>query len=218
MSYKEMGYLPQALVNYLARLGWSHGDREIFELPDMVELFDLKRVGKSAAVFNPEKLDWLNAHYIKQTPPDDLADLMWPFLAKEGFERPADDLLVKMTLTVRERGRTLAELAAKSAFYLQEEIPLDRAAAERILTKEGKLVLAELGRELSERPGLDASGFDNLLTSLAEAKGLKKGGVAQPLRLALTGGTASPGLYDIIEILGPERIHRRIEAALAWEA
>jgi glutamyl-tRNA synthetase len=218
MAYRDMGYLPQALANSLARLGWSHGDREIFSLAEMVELFELKRVGKSAAVFNPEKLDWLNAHYIKETPPSALADLMWPRLAERGFARPDEAQLEKIVLTVRERGKTIAELADKSAFYFQERVELDPAAAEKILTPEGRQILAETGRRLSEGPGLDGAAFDALLADLAAARGLKKGAVAQPLRLALTGGTASPGLHDIIEILGPDRVQRRIEAALACGA
>ena len=218
MAYKDMGYLPQALDNYLARLGWSHGDREIFSLTEMVELFDLKKVCKSAAVFNPEKLDWLNAHYIKETPPQELSGLMWPYLAAEGCNRPSDDLLAKMTLTVRERGKTLAELAAKSAFYLKDQIEIDEAAAAKTLTAEGKAILAELGQKLSETPNLGPDAFNLLLDSIASEKGVKKGAVAQPLRLALTGSTASPGLFEIIEILGPETIKARIEAALAWKA
>ena len=217
MAYKEMGYLPQALDNYLARLGWSYGDREIFSLPEMVELFDLKRVGKSAAVFNPEKLDWLNAHYMKQTPPLELGEMMWPYLASKGCSKPSDEVLEKITLTVRERGKTLAELASKSAFYLANKLELDQDAAKKILTAEGKLYLKELARALAENPEMDSEAFDRLLASVAEANNVKKGIVAQPLRLALTGGTASPSLHDIISILGREKVKERIDEALRWE-
>ncbi|MDR2456578.1 MAG: glutamate--tRNA ligase [Deltaproteobacteria bacterium] len=216
MAYQQMGYLPQAIDNYLARLGWSHGDREIFSLKEMVELFDLKKVGKSPAVFNPEKLDWLNAHYIKETDPAELGEMMWPFLEKRGLKKPDSGTLAKIADTVRERGKTLEELAAKSAFYLRGEIELDQASAKKLLTEEGKLILTELSKALNESPGLSAEGFDRLLGKVAEEKGVKKGAAAQPLRLALTGGTASPGLYEIIEILGLARVSERIEAALKY--
>jgi glutamyl-tRNA synthetase len=140
MAYKQMGYLPAALNNYLARLGWSHGDQEIFSLEQMVELFDLKRVGKAAAVFNPEKLDWINAHYIKETDPKILAELMWPYLAQKGFAKPENNLLERITITVRERGKTLAQLAEKSQFYLADLPSLDQDSVEKLLTEEGKKI------------------------------------------------------------------------------
>ena len=123
MAYKEMGYLPEALLNYLARLGWSHGDQEIFSLEEMRNLFKLENVGRSAGVFNPEKLDWLNSHYIKETDPEELGKLVWPYLEAKGFSKPSPELLVKMMITVRERGKTLVELAEKAEFYFQDPPP-----------------------------------------------------------------------------------------------
>lgn len=212
MAYKEMGYLPQALTNYLARLGWSHGDQEIFSLEEMRQLFDLAQVGRSAGVFNPEKLDWLNSHYIKETPPDELGELVWPYLAAKGYARPDDSTLVKIMLTVRERGKTLVELAAKAEFYFQDPPPLDPKAAAKVLTPDNLPLLAQM-REALKTPQT-AEGFESLLRGLAEEKGVKLGAVAQPLRVALTGQTASPGLFEILEILGPDKTLARIDAVL----
>jgi len=216
MAYKEMGYLPQALTNYLARLGWSHGDQEIFSLEEMRELFDLSHVGRSAGVFNPEKLDWLNSHYIKDTPPAELGELFWPYLESKGYAKPDADTLLKITLTVRERGKTLVELASKAEFYFQDLPPLDPKAAAKCLTPDGLAMLGEM-RGVLDKP-MTAQGFEDLLRRLAEEKGVKLGVVAQPLRVALTGQTASPGLFEILDILGPEKTLKRVDAALAFSA
>ena len=212
MAYKEMGYLPQALVNYLARLGWSHGDQEIFSLEEMKELFDLAHVGRSAGVFNPEKLNWLNSHYIKETPISELGELVWPYLEARGYGKPEAGLLEKMMLTVRERGKTLVELADKAEFYFQDPPPLDQKAQEKVLTPDNLALLKEMKPFLAQR--LSAEDFEALLRRLAEEKQVKLGAIAQPLRVALTGQTASPGLFEILEILGPEKTLARIDAVL----
>ena len=213
MAYQEMGYLPEALNNYLARLGWSHGDREILSLEEMREVFDLAQVGRSAGVFNPDKLNWLNAHYIKRTAPEILGELTWPYLAAKGYSRPPAETLDKIMLTVRERGQTLAELAEKAGFYFQELPEIEAGASAKFLTPANLALLREL-REPLGAPGLTPHGFEELLRNLAAAKNLKLSALAQPLRVALTGRTASPGLFEILEILGPEKTRRRLDAVL----
>ncbi len=212
MAYRDMGYLPQALVNYLVRLGWSHGDQEIFSLEELRQLFDLAHVGRSAGVFNPEKLDWLNGHYLKETSPSELGDLVWPYLAKEGFERPSDEILAKIMLTVRERGKTLLEIAEKARFYFQDIPPLDPKAEAKVLTPENIELLRSMRDDLAQT--FTAESFEAYLRGLAEAKGVKLGALAQPLRVALTGQTASPSLFEIIDILGPEKTLARVDAIL----
>jgi glutamyl-tRNA synthetase len=216
MAFKDMGYLPEALVNYLARLGWSYGDREIFSLKEMVELFSLKRVGRSASVFNLEKLNWLNAHYIKEKPLDELGELTLPYLLAKNVVPPAEDTLAKIMATVRERGKTLVELADKAEFYFRDPPALNPKESRKLLTADGKATLSELAEELLASFPTDREAFDRLVKAVSERKKLKMGAVAQPLRLALTGETASPGLYDILEILGPEKTAARIKAALAF--
>jgi len=213
MAYQEMGYLPEALINYLARLGWSHGDQEIFSLKELKDLFDLAQVGRSAGVFNPDKLKWLNAHYIKETDPELLGYLVWPCLAAKGYGRPEDAILRKIMLTVRERGQTLPELAEKAGFYFPDLPEMEPAAAAKFLTGENLAFLRELKEPLGA-PGLTPQGFEELLRNMAAAKNLKLSALAQPLRVALTGRTASPGLFEILEILGPEKTRRRLDAVL----
>ncbi|MDR1040021.1 MAG: glutamate--tRNA ligase [Deltaproteobacteria bacterium] len=215
LAYREMGYLPRALVNYLARLGWSSGDREIFTLEEMAGLFSLDSVGRSAAVFNQDKLDWLNSHYIKETPGEELAALVKPFLEARGASGMDGGKLLAAVETVRERGKTLVEMAEKSAFYFADRVELDPKAAAKLLDAQGKAVLGEYLEALSALPESHEA-FDALLDRIAGERGIKKGAAAQPLRLALTGGTASPGLYDILVILGTETTRRRIEEALRY--
>ena len=212
MAYKEMGYLPQALVNYLARLGWSHGDQEIFSLEEMTRLFDLEHVGRSAGVFNPEKLNWLNSHYIKETEPAELGELFWPYLEAKGYAKPAAETLLKITLTVRERGKTLVELAEKAEFYFQDPPPIDPKAGDKFLIADNRAALQEFKDNIASIR--TAQDFEDLLRRMAEERQVKLGAVAQPLRVALTGQTASPGLFEILEILGPEKASARVEAAL----
>jgi glutamyl-tRNA synthetase len=211
-----MGYLPRALVNYLARLGWSAGDQEIFTLEEMTALFSLSSVGRSAAVFNQDKLDWLNSHYIKETPSEELAGLVRPFLEGLGASGIEEGALRAAVETVRERGKTLKEMAVKSAFYFAETVELDPKAASKLLDDGGRAVLRSYLEALAVLPESHEA-FDGLLDRMAGERGIKKAAAAQPLRLALTGGTASPGLYDILKILGPESVRKRIEEALDFK-
>ena len=213
LAYREMGYLPEALINYLVRLGWSHGDQEIFSLEELRAIFDLAQVGRSAGVLNPEKLNWLNAHYIKETEPDDLGALLWPYLAAKGYSLPPAAILAKIMLTVRERGQTLAELAQKAEFYFLDLPEIEPEAAAKFLTSEHLALIRQL-REPLGTAGLTPQGFEELLRGLAVARNLKLNALAQPLRVALTGRTASPGLFEILEILGPEKTLRRLDAVL----
>jgi glutamyl-tRNA synthetase len=217
MAYREMGYLPEALVNYLARLGWSHGDQEIFSLEEMVGAFSLKHVGKAAAVFNPDKLDWLNAHYIKNTSDEKLAELAWPFMEKRGFARPDWAVLEKIVATLKQRSKTLEEMAGKAEFYFRDLPELDPESAAKLLDGDGPGVLRRWLELLAEPPA-SRGDFDALLSGLASERGVKPGAVAQPLRLALTGSTASPGLFEIIEIIGAEAVRKRIMAAIDHKA
>jgi glutamyl-tRNA synthetase len=214
LAYRELGYLPQALVNCLARLGWSHGDQEIFSLGELTSLFTLNMVGKSAAVFNLDKLGWLNGHYLKELPAAELGERLIPFLRGLGASPEPGEFLTRAAETVRERGRTLKEMAEKAAFYFTGLPELSPKDAAKLLDQSGK---KSIGEFLAALPGIKThEGFDRWLTESSAARGLKKGAQAQPLRLALTGGTASPGLFDIIDILGPEKVRARLEAALSW--
>ncbi len=143
-EYITEGYLPEAMVNYLARLGWSHGDQEIFSMAELIEKFDIADVGKSAGVFNPEKLEWLNAHYIKESDPKALAERLLPFVESRGWGRPDAGQVSRAAATLKERSKTLVEMAEMGAFYFADEIEYDPKAAEKFLTQDVERPFAAL--------------------------------------------------------------------------
>src|SRR6266849_5508099 len=215
-AYREGGYFPEAMLNYLARLGWSHGDQEIFSKRELVEFFGFDACGKSPGVFNPEKLLWLNFHYMKERPLAQLAREVRPFIEKRGFPVPGDDAwLEKMVSTLRERAKTLAELADFASFYLKDHIEIDSKAAAKFLKPEIIEPMRALAEELEAHEGelSDASAqavFEDVLARF----NLKLGQLAQPVRVAITGGTVSPGIYEVIGVLGKRRTVDRLNAAV----
>lgn len=215
MAYRDMGYFPEALVNYLVRLGWSYGDQEIFSLEELVEKFSLDNVGKSAGVFNPEKLLWLNSHYLKTRPLPQLAEEVLPFFEARGYQRPSDTIwLEKMIATLQERAKTLVELVDAAHFYLSDEIRLDEKAAKKFLTPQAQPLLEKLIQRLTEITDFTEAAIEKAFSDILSATGLTLGNLAQPVRVALTGSTASPGIYEVIAVLGKERTLKRLQAAL----
>jgi glutamyl-tRNA synthetase len=214
MAYQEMGFLPEALVNYLVRLGWSHGDQEIFSLDELIRLFSLESVGKSAAVFNPEKLLWLNQHYIQEYQSDRLIENMIPFWNARGFETSDRDYMRRVVEDLRTRSKTLVEMADIGAFYFQEKVDYDPDAAKKFLTAEMKAHLLAVADKLVSYQDYSKSGLEALLRETAEGRGVKLKVIAQPLRVALTGKTVSPGIDDVMVTLGKDRVVRRIRRAV----
>jgi glutamyl-tRNA synthetase len=214
-AYREMGYFPEALVNYLARLGWSHGDQEIFSRQELIEKFTLEEVGKSAGVFNPEKLLWLNFHYMKTLPLERLADEVVPFIAARGYAVPADKKWrMRMVATLRERAKTLSELVDMAHYYLSDELRWDEKAARKFLKPEIAPHLQALARRLRGLSDFDEAAIARVFAEVLAETGLSLGALAQPVRVALTGSTVSPGIYELISVLGKERTVRRLEQAL----
>ncbi|WP_022853954.1 glutamate--tRNA ligase [Thermodesulfatator atlanticus] len=218
LAYRDEGYLPQAMRNYLVRLGWSYGDQEIFSLEEMIEKFDLARISKSPARFDPDKLLALNAHYIRQEDTHRLAELVVPFLAKLGVEikNPADEKFLKAVESVKPRARTLKEMAEMMRFYFVDEITYEEKAAKKFLKPEIAPVLEEIVKALEGMPAFEEKALEDLFRGLAEKHQLKLKHVAQPVRVALTGRTVSPGLFEIMDILGKETVIKRIKKALAF--
>jgi glutamyl-tRNA synthetase len=218
LAYREMGYLPEALLNYLARLGWSSGDQEIFSIPELIEKFDLKQLGKSAAVFNPEKLLWLNSHYIHHGDSRMLAGRLRPFLVREGIlsrdEHPDETLMVKIINALKERSRTLVEMAQATRYFLRDDYPVDDAARAKFLVPEMAPAFKELLARLETLEPFSVPQIEKAFAELLEHRGLKLSKLAQPVRVALTGRTVSPGIYEVIEILGKERTLTRLTRAL----
>jgi glutamyl-tRNA synthetase len=213
MAYQEMGYLPEALVNYLARLGWSCGDEEIFSMDDLIEKFSLDSVGRAAGVFNPEKLDWLNSHYIKTGDVARLAELLKPFLVAKGIAVEKGPDLQAVVKTLQERAKTLVEMAAGAEFYYAEHLEFDEKTKSKFLKADNAELFQVIVDQLSVCDQFDHEGLETSFAQIMEQTGLKLGKVAQPLRAALTGSAASPGIYDVLEVLGKERSLARITAA-----
>ena len=214
IEYKKMGYLPQAVVNYLVRLGWSYGDQEEFTREELIGKFSLEAVGKSAAAINPGKLDWLNAQHIKKIELDELVHRVQPFIEEKGYSIPDIDLLRKAVLSLRERVKTLAEMADLSEFYFRKEITYDEKAAGKFLRAESVPILEEVIASLSKETVLDKRSGHRLIQELAEAHGVPLVKIAQPIRVALTGKAASPPIDEVMEVLGKEEVIRRIQRAV----
>ncbi len=216
MEYKKMGYLAQAVVNYLVRLGWSYGDQEEFTREELIEKFSLEAVGKSAAAINPGKLDWLNAQYIKKTDLDDLVRMFQPFAEARGYSITDRALLKKVVLSLRERVKTLVEMADLAEFYFRKEIAYDEKAAEKFLDGDSALALAQMIAAVSKEAALDKERCHRLIHSLAETRGVPLVKIAQPLRVALTGKTVSPPIDEVMGILGREAVIERLQKAIEY--
>ena len=217
-AYKEMGYLSDAFINYLARLGWAHGDQEIFTRGEMVEYFSLEDVGKSAAVFNPEKLLWLNSQYIKNIPSEKLIELVIPFLTREniiGEDRALDKVwLSKAIDTLKERSKTLVELAHSLRFYISEDIEYDEKARTKFLNEKSLPYLRDVREELTRLDNFVAQEIEKIFGTIVEKYHIKLGNLAQPVRVAVTGKAESPGIFEVLEILGKEKVLKRLEKAI----
>ncbi|HEY8517625.1 MAG TPA: glutamate--tRNA ligase [Candidatus Binatia bacterium] len=214
-SYRELGYYPDALINFLARLGWSHGDQEVFTRKELIHAFSLENVGKSAGVFNLEKLDWLNFQYLKARTPEQLAADLRPFMESRGIHIPGDDAwLAKMAMTLRERAKTLGELTDFAHFYLSDDITIDEKAAAKFLKPENAPLLQDLTSRLEALETWDAASIERVFQDVIASSGKSLGALAQPVRVAVTGGTVSPGIFEVLDVLGRERSLRRLKTAL----
>jgi glutamyl-tRNA synthetase len=216
MAYKEMGYLPEALVNYLVRLGWSHGDQEIFSMDELVALFDLEAVGKSAAIFNPEKLLWLNQHYIKTCPEDRLVDLMKPFWQERGLDTGEPAFLRHILDDLRPRAKTLLEMAEAGVFYFHDDVVYDETAAMQFLKPEFADPLDAIVEGLAGVQDYSRRGIEEFLRKIVLERATKLKYIAQPLRVALTGKTVSPGIDEVMVTLGKKRVIERLRKAMAY--
>jgi glutamyl-tRNA synthetase len=216
--YKDMGYLPEAMLNYLARLGWGHGDQEIFSVDELISLFDIERVSKTPAVFDVEKLNWLNAHYIKQSPPQRIVLLTKPFLEEayplyselektpEGREK-----IEKVIVCLLDRMKTLKDVVPLSDFFFQDEVTYDPASFEKHMKEEGiKNILTRLRDALQRVSPFTKENIEPAFRNLANELGIKAGKVIHPARVALTGRMDSPPMFDTVEIIGKEMTVKRL--------
>ena len=214
MSYRDMGFLPEAMVNYLVRLGWSCGDEEIFSRDDLIEKFAIENVGRSAGVFNPDKLLWLNAHYIKTGDPERLAELLLPFMRERGVDTTVGPDLVGVIKTLQERAKTMIEMADGALFFYCNEIVYQEEAAAKYLKPEVAPLFSALAAKLEKLPDCTQQAVEEVFKALCAEQGIKLGQIGPAVRVALSGGTVSPGIYEVIEVLGREETLQRLRRAL----
>ncbi len=214
LTYKEAGYLPEAVLNYVVRLGWSHGDQEIFGLDELIELFDLEHVNESAASFDPEKSMWVNEQWIKRSSAEYLGASVEPFLT--GVDPSKGPPLVEIVEIQRDRARTLLEMADKSRFIYEEPEEYAPKAAKQHLRPVSLPVLQSLREELSGLTEWTIESTQAVVEAVAERLELKMGKVAQPLRVALTGDSASPGIGQTLALVGRDKSLRRIDRAIQY--
>jgi len=216
LHYREQGILPEALLNYLVRLGWSHGDQEIFSRGEMVELFDVVNVNKAAAALNPDKLIWLNQHYIKHGDSMRLARLMESYLQVHGIEVNGGPPVVDLAGVQKERCKTLKEMAEQSRYFYHDFEIYEEAAAKKHLQPVVLDPLSRLHTRLEVIHDWNKGSIHQLIEEVAGESGLNMGKIAQPLRVAVTGGAVSPSIDDTLCLLGKEKTLARLERAMEY--
>src|SRR5580658_4315033 len=216
LQYEEEGYLPDALLNYLVRLGWSHGDQEVFTREEMAAAFDIKDVGKAASAFNPEKLLWLNQQHMMRAPLAELAAALREQLARLDVRCDDLSLLEGVVLAQRERAKTLKEMAHNSLYFFREFDSYDEKAASKQLNRTAAPLLETLRNGLASLSEWNASAIHEVIVALAAAHNVGLGKVAQPLRVALSGTTVSPPIDVTAALIGQEQVLNRLERALQW--
>ncbi len=210
LAYKEMGYLPQALLNSLVRLGWSYGNQERFTIDELIEKFSLENVGKSAGVFNTEKLLDLNAWYIRNSSDSFLVKELVPFLQKQGFDVTDESNIMKIVPLLKNRSKTLAEMAEQSRFYFEKDIAYDETIIAKFCKPSILPLLKDLLAMFENMHGFSKQELEDAFVSFMEKNNIKLKKIAQPLRVALTGKTVSPGIFEVMEVLGKNRVIKRL--------
>ncbi|MFZ5533892.1 MAG: glutamate--tRNA ligase [Pseudomonadota bacterium] len=214
LQYRDEGYLPEALLNYLVRLGWSHGDQEIFSRPEMIALFDLTAVHRAPSTFNPDKLLWLNQHYLKTADPAYVAEHLRPHLARLDVDPDAGPDLAGIVCALRERSKTLVEMAEGARFFFADQVTYDEKAVAKHLGEEGRGALTAAAAALADLAEWTTEAIHGAIETVAAAGGWKMGQVAQPLRVAVSGTSVSPPIDQTLQLLGRDKSLARIQAAL----
>ena len=215
-AYKEMGYLPDALINYLVRLGWSYGDQEFFLKDELIEKFTLKNIGHSPGIFDTNKLLSLNADHIKEKKSENLVGHLVPFLEKGGYKVNDQTYIKKIVETLKTRSKTMEDMADGAMFYFAKDLDYDIKAAKKFLKTSSLEPLKLLVKNLCAVDSFTKEGLEDAFKKVMETTGLKLGKIAQPVRVALTGKTARPGIFEILEVLGKDKSVSRLEKAINY--
>lgn len=215
-AYRDQGILPDALINFLVRLGWSYGDQEFFTRQELIEKFSFENIGRSAGIFNPDKLLALNADHIKAASSSAIAKHLLPYMEKEGYAVVPGDMLEKAIGTLQARSKTLVDMAKDIRFYFEAPTIYEEKGAKKLFQPDALPPMRLLMDKLGQMDAFTHEALEQVFLSIIEETGLKLGKIAQPVRLALTGSTVSPGIFEIIEVLGKEETIKRLGAAVAW--
>jgi glutamyl-tRNA synthetase len=215
LQYRDEGFLPEAVLNYLVRLGWSHGDQEIFTVEDMVRLFDIRDVNKSASAFDAEKLAWLNQQHMMRVPAARIVPVLRWQLEQDGIRAADDAQLEAIVLSQRERAKTVREMALNSAFFFRPPTAYDEKSVRKHVTTDVLALLDEAANDLNQLQDWSAQAIHDVISALAAAKGISLGKLAQPIRLAVCGGTVSPPIDATLAILGKAESLSRLAVALS---
>ncbi len=212
MEYKKMGYLPQALLNFLVRLGWSHGDQEIFSIEEMLELFDPKDINKSASSYNLDKLNWLNSYYIKNSSHERLVELLKDF----GVDLSNCDKIDLIFDATKQKAKTLIDLANEINKVMNDPSDYDAKAIKKAIKGEAKELLQEFAKKLQEKEPQSKEEFHKVLEDFVNEKAIGFGKIGMPLRVALIGNLSGPGLDEAMAIIGKEKTLQRIQNLLQY--
>ncbi|MEJ2589011.1 MAG: glutamate--tRNA ligase [Deltaproteobacteria bacterium] len=215
LAYREMGYLPHALLNALVRLGWSYGDQEKFTIEELIEKFSLEHVGKAAGIVNAEKLLDLNARYIRESTDDTIAQELLPFLKASGIASIDTRKVKAIVPMLKPRSKTLVEMAEGARFFFEETVQYDEKGDRKFLKTDVADLLLELTDRLSALQRFDQASLEGTFGEFLDAHDIKLKKIAQPIRVALTGKTASPGIFEVMSVLGQKTVVERIRKAVA---
>jgi len=207
-EYREAGFLPDAVVNYLARLGWSHGDDEVFSRQQLIELFDLAQVGKTASRFDQQKLDWLNAHYLRESAPEALVAEVTRLLDVDTSNGPD---LAAVIPTLQERSKNLIELASGARFFYQRPDAFDEKAVNKNFKEDTEALLDAFAQQAEALPNWSAEAIHGLIASVCEQFEVGMGKLAQPIRILISGGSVSPPIDATLNLLGQQESLARIQ-------
>jgi glutamyl-tRNA synthetase len=216
MQYRDDGYLPQALLNYLVRLGWSHGDQEVFSVDQMISLFDIRDVNRKASAFNTEKLDWLNQHYMKTLPAKEVAEHLAWYFEKAGINPEHGPPLADLVSVQADRVKTLREMTDQSRIFYEDYEEFDAGAAKKHLRPVAEEPLRAIGNRLADLEIWEPERLHQVVRITAEELEVGMGKIAQPLRVALTGTAVSPSIDQTLWLVGRDRSLARIRRALQY--